>query len=418
LTFGAPYGTTLPMKTAYTKPFRGLLFNKEKIGDIASCVCPPYDVIDSAAVYSERSPFNAVRLELPMAQGSMDSYTAAKTTMDEWLANRVLIEDKSDTIYIYEQEFAVQGVSHLRRGFIALNKLNEKRILTHEETRKKAKEDRERLIGTLKTFTSLVFGLYEDKEEHLEAILVASQKEKVYDFVDEQSIRNRFYRMTDEVEIARLTALMDERPIYIADGHHRLNVSYRLGLSFIPMYVTNMYAPGIVILPYHRTVKFQTPRPLQELLARMAGEVDVRKAPITGQDPWKAVLKEIAGAPQPTYGLYSREDPSHVYFVTGKPEIFDGDDIPDGLKKLRVNILHAGILKKILHIQDDEFSFTQDAHGAAELARSGEADLVVLLPPTTVEEVKDIADNGLYMPPKSTFFHPKILTGLLFHRYR
>jgi len=405
------------MKTAYTEPFRGLLFNKEKISDIASCVCPPYDVIDNAAVYFERSPHNAVRLELPMPRDAMDSYSTARTTMNEWLANGVLVEDKSDTVYIHEQEFEVRGFSRLRRGFIALNKLDERRILTHEETRKKAKEDRERLIGTLKTFTSLVFGLYEDKEEQLEAILATSQKETVYDFADEQSIRNRFYRMTDEGEISRLTALMDERSIYIADGHHRLNVSYRLGLSYIPMYLTNMHASGIVILSYHRTVKFQKPRPLQELLSLLAGQVDVKKEPLTGRDPWKTVLREIAIAPQPTYGFYSKEDPSHVYIVTGTPEIFTGDDIPESLKRLKVNILHAGILKKILHIQDEEFSFTHDSDGAAELARSGKADLAVLLPPTTVEEVKDVADNSLYMPPKSTFFYPKILTGLLFHRY-
>jgi uncharacterized protein (DUF1015 family) len=154
------------MSEAFTKPFSGILYNKEKIADISRVVCPPYDVISNTASYYERSNQNAIRLELPVASGSMDQYTNAKHIMDEWLEKEILLPDRKETIYIYEQEFEIEHVSFLRRGFIALHKLDKQRILTHEETRKKAKADREQLIGTLKTFTSLIFGLYEERKKY------------------------------------------------------------------------------------------------------------------------------------------------------------------------------------------------------------------------------------------------------------
>ena len=199
------------MSEFLTKPFKGILYNRKKIDNIASCVCPPYDVVSSVRTYYERDPFNAIRLELPMSQPSMDKYNVARHTMEQWLRTGVLQKDTSDTIYVYDQEVIVDEIHYLRRGFIALNRLQKERILTHEQTRKKAKEDRERLIGMLKTYTSLVFALYEDKEEAIEDILISSQKEKLYDFIDEQSITNRFYRMTDPGEMERLASLMESK---------------------------------------------------------------------------------------------------------------------------------------------------------------------------------------------------------------
>ncbi len=125
-----------------------------------------------------RSNVNAIRLELPKARPTMDQYAAAKQTMDDWLKKGILSPDKKDTVYVYEQEFEIENISFFRRGFIALHKLDTERILTHEETRKKAKADREQLISTLKTYTSLIFGLYEDKDEKIEDILAGSPKGK------------------------------------------------------------------------------------------------------------------------------------------------------------------------------------------------------------------------------------------------
>ena len=405
------------MSETYTKPFKGIIFNKEKTDDIASCVCPPYDVVSSVRTYYLRSLFNAIRLELPMSLPSMDKYTVAKQVMDEWLQKKILITDDRETIYIYEQEFEIEQTSYMRRGFIALNKLEQKRILTHEQTRKKAKEDRERLIAKLKTFTSLIFGLYEDKNLEVENILIGSKKDKLYDFIDEQSIRNRFYRMTDAEEIKKLVLLMEEKNIYIADGHHRLDVSYKLNIPYIPMYITNMYSEGIVIFPYHRIIKFKRNRGLNALLSLLDGYVNIEKHPFIDYAFTRDTFNKVCSSENPAFMLYSKDDLANFYILIEKMPIHMDDTLHESLKRLRVNILHTGILKGLLRIEEEEISFTQNPYKSIDLIKEGAFDLALFVPPTRVEEVKDVADNGLYMPPKSTFFFPKILTGLVFHKY-
>lgn len=405
------------MAALSTKPFKGLLFNPKKIGDIASCVCPPYDVVTDKRVYYERNPFNAIRLELPKPGPSIDRYTAAKETLKSWLNDGILRTDGKDTIYVYEQVFTVDGVGYVRRGFIALTKLEKARILTHEETRKKAKEDRERLIKTLGTFTSLVFGLYEDKEETIEALLEDSRKDKVYDFVDEESITNRLYRMTDEEDMNRLTSLMEGKRIYVADGHHRLDVSYRLHLDYAPLYLANMHSKGIVILPYHRLIKFGRHRNLEDLLAPLDGLVTIERHALVDDTSTKKAAQNIIRAPRPSFILYSREDPRNFYIVTEKDPVYTDSAVHETLRKLKVSVIHTGILKNLLRVKDEEISFTQDFDASVYQVRTGAVDAAVFVPPTTVEEVKEVAENGLSMPPKSTFFFPKILTGLLFYRY-
>lgn len=399
------------------KPFKGILYNRNKIDNIASCVCPPYDVVSSVRTYYERDPFNAIRLELPMSQPTMDKYNVARHTLEQWLRTGVLQKDISDTVYVYEQEIIVDEIHYLRRGFIALNKLQKERILTHEQTRKKAKEDRERLITMLKTYTSLVFALYEDKEEAIEDILISSQKEKLYDFTDEQSITNRFYRMTDPEEIERLASLMEDKKIYIADGHHRLAVSYKIGLDYIPIYLTNMYSTGIVIFPYHRIIKFNKPRVLAELLSLLENSVTVEKFPLTDINSARDAVHKINTAPIPSYIMYSKDDPDNFYILSEKVPVYTDPEVNEIVRKLKVSILHMGIVKNILKVHDEEISFTQGFDKAVTQIKDGTLDLALFLPPTLVEEVKEIADNSLDMPPKSTFFYPKILTGLVFYQY-
>ena len=414
-----PYVNTFSMPGVLLKPFKGILYNEEKSADISQLVCPPYDVIADATGYYKRSSWNAIRLELPVAVPPMDQYATAKHTMKEWLEKGILLPDKQDSIYVYEQEFRIENTSYVRRGFIALTKLDKKRILTHEETRKKAKADREQLISTLKMFTSLIFGLYEDAKGEIEDILAAPHKEKIYDFTDEQSINNRFYRMTDANAVSRLASIIDSRDIYVADGHHRLDVSYRLGLDYAPLYLANMYSPGIVILPYHRIVKFEKPRPLSGLLKLMEDYMHISRHSYTGKDSLKKALSEIGNMAEPSFLLYSKDDLHALYMVTVKRTIpsYESENVHECLKKLKVNIVHSGIIKNLLKIGDEEISFTQDHYGSIDSILNGSYDLAFLLQPTSVAEVKDIADNGLYMPPKSTFFHPKILTGLVFCKY-
>ncbi|MCX8022851.1 MAG: DUF1015 domain-containing protein [Syntrophorhabdaceae bacterium] len=396
---------------------KGIVYNLDRVKDISLCVCPPYDVISNIRAYHKKSEYNAVRLELPIQRRPLDKYNNAKRVLDEWLEERVLIEEKEETIYIYEQEFSLNGKNYLRRGFIALNRLDEKRILTHEETKPKAKEDRERLIKTLKMYTSHIFGLYEDKKGDIEGILKDSEKKVMFDFIDEDHIRNRFYKMVSSDEMDLLIQLMEDKKVYIADGHHRLSVSYKLNLPYIPIYLTNMYGTGLVILPYHRVIKLKRQLGISTILRRLGEHVDIRKRAFSDKGVLDLEQEILNYAERPVFIMYCKEDPSNFYILETKASVPVSEDEHEILKRLRVNILHKGILKNILDLADEEISFTQNLHGSVEHIKRGVFDMAFFLPPTRVEEVKEIADHKLFMPPKSTFFYPKIPTGLVFYRY-
>jgi uncharacterized protein (DUF1015 family) len=400
------------------KPFKGLLYNKQKINDdIAKIVCPPYDIIPNKSIYYQRHPLNAIRLEVPVGRPSMNKYVSGRKTQRDWIKQGVLAPDQEETIYVYEQDFEVDGVKYSRRGMIPLLKLDRKRILTHEETRKKAKQDRENLIGTLKTLTSLVISLYDDRDQIIEKVLAGSEKEKIYDFGDDLSIATRFYRMKNRGEMDELASLMEKKNIYIADGHHRLSVSFTLGLPYIAMYLCNMYSPGIVIMPYHRTVKLHRKRKINQLLSGTKYAFDATKVAFRGEGSVKEVMKRISSAKEPAYVLYAHDDPKNLYVLTQKKEFFTDKGIHASLRKLKVNVGHSGLLKKLIGVRDDEISFVKDPIEATSQVKKGERHAAFLVPPTTVDEVKEIAENGLYMPPKSTYFFPKILTGLVFYKY-
>ncbi len=244
-----------------------------------------------------------------------------------------------------------------------------------------------------------------------------AKKEQLYDFVDEQSIRNRFFRMTDVTEMGLLAALMDEKNLYIADGHHRLSVSMKLGLPYVAIYLTDMYAEGITILPYHRMVKLARKRGVKEILAALAPYFDVSTTPYESRESLNSLIEAISASPALSFVLYAAQDKPALYVFKQKRAIEFDPEAHEELRKLRVNVVHSGVLKHVLDIKDEEIFFLNDPVEAITCVDDSRYDYAVFVPATTVSEVKAIADNGLYMPPKSTYFHPKVLTGLVFHKY-
>ncbi len=405
------------MKGQMIRPFKALLYNKEKIDDVGVCICPPYDVITDRGPYLKKSDYNIIRLELPQSEPPLDEYESAKKTLTEWLNKRVLVEDNEDSIYVYEQKFLFNKKTYIRRGFVALNKLGRDRILIHEATRAKAKQDRERLISTLKVYTSFVFGLYEDREHKIEDLLFQSKKDLLYTFVDENAIENNIFKISEKKALDELCKLMDEKKIYIADGHHRLEVSYRLKMDYIPIYLTNMYADSIIIWPYHRIIKLKRYRSLYDFIKTLSEYGEIEKKPVVSSNVINDCIEAIAKEQRPSYAFYSKEDLDNLFIIKLESQIKFREEIPDVLKRLKVNILHSGILNNLFSIEEEEISFTQEPQKFVEALKEGDIDLIVLLPPTTVDEVKAVADNFLYMPPKSTFFYPKVSTGPIIYSY-
>lgn len=405
------------MPDALIKPFKGLLYNRKKIDDIARCVCPPYDVIPDPSPYYERSPYNTIRLELPVAANGRDEYETAKSTLDSWLADGVLSFDPQDSIYICEQEFSLNGVTRKRTGFIPLVRLDRQRILTHEETRKKAREDRERLIEKMTTFTSLIFAMYEDDSKEIDRLITGSDKEELYDFTDEFAVRNRFFRMTNPADLERLSLLMDNKSLYIADGHHRLSVSFKLGLRYVAIFLTDMNSDGIAILPYHRLVKLNEKRNVGKMFEALEPYFTVSQVPDTDPSAVCRLIDEVSSSPGLSFLLYRGGEQASLFkFHQTRHFEFDPES-HEILRNLRVNAVHSGVLKHLLGIGDDEISFLNEPAEAIGQVNEGAYDFAVFVPGTSVKEVKDIAENHLYMPPKSTYFYPKITSGLVFYKY-
>jgi uncharacterized protein (DUF1015 family) len=405
------------MPDTLIKPFKGLLYNRKKIDDIAKCVCPPYDVIRDPTPYYERSPYNTIRLELPVAAKGFDEYETAKKTLDSWLADGVLFFDPQDSIYICEQEFSLNGITRKRTGFVPLVRLDGERILTHVETRKRAREDREKLIERMATFTSLIFAMYEDDSGEIGRLIAGSDKEELHDFVDDQGVRNRFFRMRQPLELEHLSFLMNKKNLYIADGHHRLSVSFKLGLPYVAIFLTDMNADGIAILPYHRLVRLNKKRDAGEILRTLSPYFAVSRISETDPATICRLIDDISASTELSFLLYcGGEKRSLIRFHQVHHLDFDPES-HEILRKLRVNAVHSGVLKHLLHVGDDEISFLNDPMEAIRQVNDERYDFAVFVPGTSVREVKDIAENHLYMPPKSTYFYPKVTSGLVFYKY-
>jgi uncharacterized protein (DUF1015 family) len=143
----------------------------------------------------------------------------------------------------------------------------------------------------------------------------------------------------------------------------------------------------------------------------------VEKVAITGPEKLEALIRSLASGPNPSFGLLFKDDKTHLYILFQEKPFFKDKATPESLRKLSVNIAHAGILKGLFGIKDEEIAFVNEVSEAVQLVNEGKSDLALFVPPTTVDEVRDVADHGLYMPPKSTYFFPKVLTGLVFHKY-
>lgn len=401
-------------------PFKGTLYNTEKIRDISKVTAPPYDVIspeEQDALYNS-DPHNIIHVlfgkDLPGDNEKENKYTRAAGFLREWQEAKVLKKDKEDSIYVYLQEFSVEGRLKSRLGFIALLKLEEfdtktSSVYPHEDTLTAPKEDRTRLITSIEANLGPVFALFADEDRSIDNILAKEAKARpLIDIVDHHGIRNKLWRVSDKVTVLEIVRLMKNKKIFIADGHHR----YEAGLAFsktkkdpkygcILTYFTDLYADGIVVLPVHRLVAGVA----KDTLSEFMGEL-------------KKVfrLEEIA----------SREKARQFLLKAGQDEkrfvIYDGREF-SGLKSkdrdsLDVTVLHDSViapLKKKVEAGGGEISidFTKDMDYAVKEVDSGRHSVSIMLNPTKITQIQDVSFAGKRMPQKSTYFYPKVLTGLV-----
>jgi len=397
-------------------PFKGTLYNSQEIKDLSKVTAPPYDVISPSQqneLYNT-NPYNIIRILLGKDSSSdnekENKYTRAASSLKDWQEKGILEKDKEESIYIYSQEFTVEGQVRKRLGFMALLKLEDfykekSTIYPHENTLTAPKEDRTCLINSIKANLGPIFALFADEDKSVDAILIEeSKKSPLIDIVDYQGIRNKFWRVSSKDKIECIVNMMKKEKLFIADGHHR----YEVGLAFsktqkdpkygyILTYFTDLYADGIVIFPVHRLIRGVNKDILDNLEKDLLKDFTARE--ITSKED---VKKFLSGA-----------NTSEKRFVIYKK---DNKFIGLGLKdsdSLDVTLLHDLIIKPLEEKSKISIDFTKDMDYAIKEVDNGKFSLSIILNPTKVTQVRDVAFSKKRMPQKSTYFYPKVLTGLV-----
>jgi len=415
------------------EPFRALMYNRQITGEPARVVAPPYDLIGTARQKQlyERSPYNVVRLELGR---EADRYGAAEKTLTEWLAAGVVERSARPAIYQYTQTFHVEGRLLHRTGFIARVRLEEfdrGRIVPHERTFPAAKEDRLRLLTALEVNTSSIFALYSGAHPELDRLREqAASREPLIDLVDELGIRNELRPIEAVGEIAVIQRELESPRLLIADGHHRYEtaLNYRRArrhenassepqpYDYTMMTLVACGDPGLVILPTHRVVK-SLPADAIASFTRRAREV-FNVEEIAHRDAFRARLNDSGSG---AIGVTLKGSSNYLILRLRSRSAMKAA-MPDAaaeVRRLDVSVLHALVFDRIFGLGADEIrkggniEYTIEIGGALGAVAQGHADGAFLMNPPSIQDVEQVSDAGATMPEKSTYFHPKLLTGLV-----
>ncbi len=414
---------------AEIRPLQALHYDPERTGGLQPVLAPPYDVIDPAqrAELEARSPYNVVRVDLPRSDG--DPYSAAAELLADWRARDVVVRDSEPALWPLEQDYTgPDGRSRTRRGFLARVRVEDYgagRIRPHERTHPGPKEDRLRLTRATKANLSPIFSLFSDPSGAAwGALAPATETEPFSRTEDDDGTVNRLWRVSDPEAIERVLRELQDTELLIADGHHRYETArvYAEEIGgegphrYVLMCLVALQDPGLTVFPTHRLVRGLRPDQHETLADALRRDFtiepldDVAELPPSSSDqvqfgyidshfrrPYRLTLKDPAIADQ---ALPERAEP---------------------YRRLDTAVLEALILKGALEMTDEDIDhlnglgYARDDAQALELVQRAEYDAAFFMAPTPVKRVQRVAAAGESMPPKSTYFFPKIPTGLLFN---
>ncbi len=410
---------------ADVRPFRAILFNPDRI-NMADVVAPPYDVVSESErerLYN-KNPHNILHVDFgrdyPGDNEGFNKYTRARDLLKEWLSSGVLIEAERPAFYGYQLEYKIDGKRKRLSGIIGLVRIEEfgkGNIHPHEATHSKPKTDRLMLMRLCKGNISPIFALYRSVEKETSRILHNLRKvSPFFSFTDEEGVSHTLWEISSPAEVETIRRELSDKPIFIADGHHRYETAleYKKEMSllnphqdgsepydYVMMFLANMAEEGLTILPTHRVVK-DLPDGWPE---RLRDYFDIR--PVRSRDV-RTLLKKIRGHDH-TFGLYT-DKTFYILKHLGR----DLSDYHPALRYLDVTILHSLIFEKLLGIRD--ISYEMNPERVIEMVDNGHG-AGFFLNPTKIEEVEIVALSSLRMPPKSTYFYPKLKTGVVLNLF-
>ncbi|MBE6761408.1 MAG: DUF1015 domain-containing protein [Ruminococcaceae bacterium] len=419
---------------AVVKPFKGLRFQKSA-GPIEELVCPPYDIIseEQRKAFLATNEHNVIRLELPK-EGD-DIYKKAGEVLNSWLENDVVATEAEDKFYIYEEEFVIDGVKKNFKGVIARVKLtdfSEGVVIPHENTLSAAKEDRFNLMCATGCNFSQVYCLFEDKDKKITDVLdTANQTPIISELTDNEGVTHRLWALDSN---SGLTELFTDKCLYIADGHHRYETALRYrqyerdngaapdaASEYVMMMLVPMESEGLVVFPTHRVVHSLEEFDGRQMLINAREYFHVGE--ISSYSSLERNLKEEYDLGKISFGAYFD---GRYYLLTLKTNPTLEDLLPElheTLRTLDVSVLHSLILEKLMGIDKENMAkqinlrYTRDADEAAKQVDDG-ANCAFFLNPTRVEQIAAVGSAGQKMPQKSTYFYPKLITGLVMNKIK
>ncbi len=431
-------------------PLKGILYNPEKIADSAQVTTPPYDVIspDEQAAFYNRHPYNVIRLILGRTKAtdtaSDNSHTRSASYYRQWMSEGILNREEQPALYLKAITYAHEEKTITRYGLIALVGLEpfEKRIiLPHEKTFSKVRSERLQLMKATHCNFCPIFSLYPDDGGMLASLEDAvDQSAPIVDFMDDQGHRHQLWRILDSTVHRQVTMAMQDKRLFIADGHHRYETalnfrkhlketdpsfSNRHPANYVLMYLCSMSDPGLIILPAHRLIKAISAEALKQAMAKIRIYFEVAEHPFTADDRRRVEQDFMAalsdGGSRQRMGIYAYKS-SVFYLLTLKAGVMDqlfSDELDASLRLLDVTVLTRLVFMKILGFDqirlDNEqlIGYASTADKAFQSIDTGTYDVAFILNPTRIEQVQEVAQKGLIMPRKSTYFYPKVKSGLV-----
>lgn len=428
---------------AEIRPFRALRYNPSKISDLLKVVTPPYDVIDEELQDSlyDLHPKNFVRLDLTrVAEGDdpQSKYAKADETLKAWQAEGVLVRDEEPAFYVYHQTFQDEGRAVLRKGFITTVRVHDyadKVVLPHERTLRGPKIDRLELMKATNTQMSQIFLLYNDPELRVDTALDAQCKRTAdVDITTDDGIHHQLWKVTDPETLAFVQEAVADDQLLIADGHHRYETAVAFrdldGASdqvrprdYAMAYLANGADPGLVVWPTHRALHSVEGFNLTGWLSKLESYFDVKALDDAGTEAALKVLSQhqdknayVALANVPGKGVVGHLLTLRVEDAQAE---LDKLDVVDAARNLDVTVLHDFVLAQLtgvsLEAQRDQANlqyprFTEEVD--AEL-QDETTDVVFLMNSTPIDDIREVCTTGGFMPQKSTYFYPKVLSGLV-----
>ncbi len=420
-------------------PLSALRFASDTLPQV---LAPPYDVINALEreVLAARSPHNIVHLDLPLGDGD-SKYENAARLFRTWIQEGVLRQDSTPRLLRYEQEFEPPGggAKVTRKGFFALVRAESyetRAVLPHERTLSGPKEDRYKLFLATKAALSPVFFLYTDPTG---SVAQALSKARVSaEFVTWDGIHNRLAELDDPPEIAKVVGALKNRSLLIADGHHRYETTVRYAQTvsredksahprgahlYVLAYLADADDPGLMVFPTHRLVHSLADFDRETLLQEARSIFDVRETSPASAGEITHDLEQ-AGIKAPSVTAIFPDGKAYLLSLRADVDVETHPawaSYPQVLRRSDVVVLHASILEAILGITRDmqekymHIRYLKSTPEAMEEIRSGEGNVLFLMNPTPVQEVRRVCEAGEVMPQKSTYFYPKVPTGLAIH---